>query len=327
MPGLVGTLLIFPAGRGFGSAATPLNAGSAMAVPAAARNRTTAAESLNFELPTADLDLQVQIEARVAVSGHENDVGGPWKAFATTSVVFEPRPNQTVLPLLISDTLHGLPAPSVANYGTSLQEARKRYPLAEAGFIVNPAIPLPASNGLLGFAYDLSNSDNWGFFLVDLMWRSFAFSSTATGGVRTALVPRNGGGLTDGAGNPIPMYALNGIAAPRVGGLPPTMIAQAGLTGTFAHELGHCAGLGHAPCPAPPGMPGSGGCSDPPDGIDARLPGGTDEVGFDAPAGTVIEMGRGELMSYCGDRSRCPGPTRWPSIVTWDILFNGLPIV
>ena len=46
------------------------------------------AESLNFELPIADLDGQVRIDAQVAVSGHENDVGGPWKAFATTSVVF-----------------------------------------------------------------------------------------------------------------------------------------------------------------------------------------------------------------------------------------------
>ena len=159
------------------------------------------------------------------------------------------------------------------------------------------------------------------------MWRSFAFSPTPTGGVRTALVPRNGGGLTDAAGNPIPMYALNGIASPRVGGLPPTMIAQAMLTGTFAHEMGHCGGLGHAPCPPPPGIPGSGGCSTPPDGIDSRLPGRTDEVGFDVPAAIVIEMGRGELMSYCGDLSQCPGLTRWPSIATWDILFNGPPMI
>ena len=327
MPSLVGTLTVFPVGRGFGSTATPLNAGSAMAVPAAARNRAMVAESLNFELLTADLDGEVRIEAQVSVSGHENDVGGPWKAFGTTSVIFQPRPNQTVLPLLITDTLNALPAPSKAAYDASLQEARKRFPLAEAGFIVNPEIPLPALNGLLGFAYNLSSSFDWGFFLIDLMWRSFAFSPTATGGVRTALVPRNGGGLTDAAGNSIPQYAMNGIASPRVGGLPPTMIAQAMLPGTFAHEMGHCAGLGHAPCPPPPGTPGSGDCSDPPDGIDSRLPGGTDEVGFDVPAGTVIELGRGELMSYCGDQSRCAGSTRWPSIATWDILFNGLPII
>ena len=38
-----------------------------------------------------------------------------------------------------------------------------------------------------------------------------------------------------------------------------------------------------------------------------------------------IENGRGEMMSYCGDSSRCPGTTRWPSITTWDILFDTLP--
>jgi hypothetical protein len=151
-------------------------------------------------------------------------------------------------------------------------------------------------------------------------------SPTPVDGIRTALVPRNPGGLIDAAGNPIPPYRVNGIALPRDGLLPPAMISQAGLTGTFAHEMGHTQGLGHAPCPAPPGTPGSGDCNDPPDGIDPLLPGSTDEVGFDVPAGNVIESGRGEFMSYCGDFARCGGPTRWPSIATWDILFDGLPI-
>ena len=44
------------------------------------------------------------------------------------------------------------------------------------------------------------------------------------------------------------------------------------------------------------------------------------------PANTLIPAGRGELMSYNGDTSRCPGPTRWPSIALWDLLFDSLGI-
>ena len=85
------------------------------------------------------------------------------------------------------------------------------------------------------------------------------FSPTPTGGVRTAVVPNNGGGLVDAAGNARPAYAVNGIALPRQAPtLPPVFLAQAGLTGTYAHELGHTFRLDHAPCPPLPGMPGTG---------------------------------------------------------------------
>jgi hypothetical protein len=325
VPDIIGSVTVFPVGRGFGTSGTPLTTGEA--VPAASRSRANPAHSVTIELPPAELNGQVRIDAQVAVPGHEMDVGGPWKAFASITVTFTPRPAQTVLPLLVSDPTFALPAPSLAAYTTSLQEAVKRFPFAEPplGWIVNPAIPIPARNAF-GGARNLSNEVDFALLLVDIMWMSFAFSRTPVGGLRTAVVPRNGGGLTDSAGNPIPQYALNGIASPRVGGLAPTMICQAGLTGTFAHEMGHSGGLNHAPCPAPPGMPGSGGCSEPPADIDARLPGRTEDVGFDVPAGSVIPTGRGEIMSYCGDSSQCPGTTRWPSIVTWDTLFNSPPI-
>jgi hypothetical protein len=267
----------------------------------------------------------VRIDAQVWVDGHEADFGGPWKAFASTTVAFQPRPTQEVLPILVSDFQNLIAAPTMPAFNTSLQESRKRYPLAEDGFIVHPSINIAASDAL-GNPYNLASDFDWGRLLFDIAIMVFLFPSTPTGGVRAALVPRDDGTLTDAAGNPIQPYAVNGMGSPRVGGVAPAFVCQAGLPGTFAHEMGHSCGLNHAPCPAPPGTPGSGDCMDPPSGIDSRLPGSTEDVGMDVPAGTVIPTGRGELMSYCGDLSRCPGATRWPSIATWDLLFNTLPI-
>ena len=133
----------------------------ARAVPAASRDRGNPAHSLDIELPLAELRGAVRLEARVAVAGHENDVGGPWTAFATTTVTFLDQPTQVVLPMPVSDPLNGLPAPSVAAFNTSLQEARKRYPVAESGWIINPPIPLQ-SRDRFGNAYDLSTTTDWG---------------------------------------------------------------------------------------------------------------------------------------------------------------------
>jgi hypothetical protein len=121
-------------------------------------------------------------------------------------------------------------------------------------------------------------------------------------------VPRDPGNLRG-------PYALNGMGFPRFGATMPALVAQAGLRGTFAHEMGHTFSVNHAPC-----------CTNFWDNIDGRLPGGTEDVGFDVPANTVIPAGRGELMSYCGDTSRCPGSTRWPSIALYEILFKSLGI-
>jgi hypothetical protein len=336
VPGIVGNVVVYPQGRGFGTSGTPVTTGGALAVPAMSRSRANPLHSFDVELPIAELDGQVRIEAQVWVAGHEADVGGPWRASTSTTVDFHPQPSQEVLPILLTDGLNGLPAPTLAAWNTSLQEARKRYPLAETGFRINPPLTLPASNPF-GSPYDLSKPGDWGFLLNDIRTIAFVFPSTPVGGIRTAMVPRNGGGLldaagnripplTDAAGNPIPPYAVNGMGQARSAGIAPGFICQAELAGTNPHEMGHTFALGHAPCPAPPGTPGTLDCKDPPVGIDSRLPGTTDEVGYDVPAGVVIENGRGELMSYCGDLSRCPGATRWPSIVTWDLLFDHLPV-
>jgi hypothetical protein len=325
VPHIVGWVVAIPVLLGSGNFGTPVPGVDAQAVPAAIRNRANAAHSVNFELPSALLAGQVVIVAGVAVAGHETDRGGPYTATAAVTVTFSAQPAQMVLPMLVADTLNGIPRPTMQEFTASLLEARKRYPLSELGWAVNPGIDLDARNRF-GSSYNLASSVDWGRLLEDIQMMLLLFRSTPTGGVRTAIVPSNDGTRTDAAGNPIPKYALNGFGRTRSAPtLPPALICQAGLTGTYAHEFGHTCGLGHAPCPPPPGTPGTMDCNDPPADIDARLPGRTDEVGFDVVAGTVIENGRGELMSYCGDQSRCSGATRWPSIATWDILFDTLP--
>ena len=59
--------------------------------------------------------------------------------------------------------------------------------------------------------------------------------------------------------------------------------------GIIAHELGHNFGLRHAPCGDP-------------DGIDINFPysdGGIGVHGFDAQAGTIVDVNHKDLMSYC----------------------------
>jgi hypothetical protein len=330
-----GKVVVYPQGGGYGKAATPVTSATALAVPASSRDRGNARHSFTVELPLEELDGQVRVEAQVWMLGHEADHSGPWNALGSTTVTFNPTPSQVVLPLLLTDRLYMLPAPTLAAYTASLGEALKRFPLAEVGgFTVNPELTLPASNPT--GAYDLSQFSDWGRLANDIAAILFLFSSSAVGGIRTALLPHNDGTLKDGAGNPIPAYAINGYGISRAGALAPAFLCQAFVGSSFAHELGHTFAIGHAPCPAPPGTPGSGDCMDPPDHIDSRLPPRTEEVGFDVRARVVIPAGRGELMSYCGDFTRCPdgpidpltgtGLASWPSIALWDLLYDHMGI-
>ena len=319
-PGVTGRITVFPVGgnQGFGSGA-PWSPGTVAARPAATMNRDDPTHSLQFELPVALITGAVDLHVRVFVAGHENDIGGDYVASATTRVTFTASAAQEVLPFLIADPIWGLPAPTLAQFNNSLQGARSRYPISETGFVVNP--PIAFATASFGRARDLTAALGWQLLLGELTTMIFLFPNTPVGGVRAGVVPRDPGTLTDPDGNQV-NYALNGIAMPRVLLSIPSQLSQNGLQGTFAHELGHAIGIGHAPCPPP-----CAGCDcTPPAGIDARLPGGTDDTAMDVPARSVIEAGRGELMSYCGDTSQCPGATRWPSIATWNIILGSLPI-
>lgn len=82
------------------------------------------------------------------------------------------------------------------------------------------------------------------------------------------------------------------------------LISRAGVLDTFAHELTHCHGVGHADCGNPPDL-------------DDRLPASRiEETGVDVYNYEIHEEGVGELMSYC-DHS-----IRWPSVALWNILMD-----
>jgi hypothetical protein len=118
-------------------------------------------------------------------------------------------------------------------------------------------------------------------------------------------------------------YNLNGLGT---SGGTPRFLSRATYRATFAHEMGHCFGIGH------------GGCSDNPPlptGIDPTLPLATEDMGADVANGVLIPVGTAELMTYCtpnwSGQFSCAAPVpaanyqdRWPSINFWNRIFNAL---
>src|SRR5712691_7445299 len=167
MPNVVGRATAFPVGGGqgfdLGAAWAP---GSVDARPAATMNRNVQSHSLNFDLPANLAAGTVKIEVRVVVKGHENDVGGPFVGFGATTVAFQTQPTQQVLPFLVADPLLGLPAPTLAQFFTSLGGAIVRYGIADTGFIVNP--PQAFSTVIGTNIRPLTSSIGWSLTLLDL---------------------------------------------------------------------------------------------------------------------------------------------------------------
>ena len=101
-------------------------------------------------------------------------------------------------------------------------------------------------------------------------------------------------------------------------------LAQARLRATFAHEMAHTLGVGHAPC-TDPGKKF-------PEGIDPNLPGATEPgvFGWRPSDGKLMPPNWSELMSYCtptptfGDGTVAIYDDRWPSVALWNILLDQL---
>jgi len=280
-PGVRGTLAVVDASGtaiGAGSPLTP----SIVAQPDGRASRSNFTHSVNFELPLVGLDGIVRLDAHLEV------VGGGRAADATRTVAFQSRPPQPIQPILLTD---GGLAPTMDDFITTLNAGRKRWPAAEAGFVLNPT-------ALTGTVTENLTQDGGWDALLGRVAGMMLLGPTA---LRVALVPDR----TD--------YANNGIG--RSGGIPgpPAFVGKRLFGATFAHELAHVYGVGHAPCP-PPGANGA------PANVDSRLPAGTETEGVDVEAAAIVEAGRSELMTYCGDQAR------WVSIALWDMLFDRGPV-
>jgi len=261
--------------------------------------------SLNFELPIGSLSGSAEIIVNAWVKGHEDEIL-QWTAHASTNIYFNQSAERILVRILVRDGNLNIAAPTVAQYNTSVQGARTRFPIQENGFIIHIA----AGYETITSNHNLGTDAGWENLLDDIDDIADEFEDWNQ--IWTALVPND------------TSYSLNGIS--MEGDEYPRLAAQAELQATFAHELGHTRGVGHAVSTA---------CGRSPLNIDANLPGGTEDIGMDVRGRQLIPESTSELMSYCTPNwtgftscgSAYPTATyqdRWPSIVLWNKLFNEL---
>lgn len=291
--GVAGMLRVVDADTGLEllNNASPLNVGGAMVAPTTAESdRNIGAHSLNFRVPgILLLSTRVRFEARAFVKGHELD-GGGWVADRAVTVEIPARRDpQLIEPILIGETVSGdgIP-PSFAEFVSTLQGAIDRLPI--------PSFTL-ASPRTIATSRDLATLDGWKGLLFDL--HNWAGTSSQYPGIIVGLVKFNGAHPIGGIGIQRYFFAHR-----------PKFISNPDPV-TFAHEMVHSFGISHANC----GNVGSAT-------VDGRLPpnGLSDEAGANVTTGGIVPAGRGELQSYCG------GTSRWPSVATYDIVYDNMPI-
>lgn len=285
-------------------------------IPAAARtvgatfadaDRSRTRHALVFVAPgwTMDGDVTMRVTAKVAgLPGFGADTPG---TSGSRIVKAERGGTLTVVRLRMSLTNPAHPAaePSVADWQASSLGTQDRYPLGDAGMLVR----VPATGDVLSTNHFLGNRADrqptgWEDALDDL--DDYADRFDDFNSIFACTVP-----------------ALKS----RINGIAPLendrrcFLAKARLRATFAHEMAHTLGVGHAPC------------SDPgkafPEGIDGRLPATTEPgvVGWRPSDRRLMAPMWSELMSYCTPTGRRPKPTyddRWPSVALWNILLDQL---
>jgi hypothetical protein len=288
-------------------AAAPITVGATFADS----DRSATAHALMFVVPGAlmDGDVTMRVVAKVAgLPGFGTDTPGT----SGSRVVQAKRAGTLIvvpLRMSLSNPAHPMPEPSMPAWQASAVGTQDRYPLGDTDMWV--AVPAAGdvlnTNHYLGIRAD-GKTTGWEDALDDLddyadRYNDFNF-------IFACVVP---------AGN----FALNGIAHAANDRPWPLendrrcFLAQSGLRATFAHEMAHTLGVGHAPC----GDPGKKF----PTGIDPNLPGATEPgvVGWRPSDGRLIPPRWSELMSYCtppsGDRD-----DRWPSVALWNILLDQL---
>jgi hypothetical protein len=264
-------------------------AGAITARPSGDIDRDEMEHTLNFEIPwdllpsgAVELEVTVWVESDVDGNNHQNDsryVSRYKDVHDSTVFALHLQGGVAMVRVLIADNNLGNAAPSVTDYFGTVEGAETRYPVGINGF----SFFIAPGNTQINTNRNLTTTAGWEDLLMDLV--DIAGGYQNNGEIWTGLVPND------------VSYDLNGIAWDRY------CISRTGLLDTFAHELTHCHGVGHADCGNPTGL-------------DDRLPDRIEETGVDVYDYEIHEEGVGELMSYC-DR-----PRRWPSVALWNILMD-----
>lgn len=269
-------------------------------------DRSGFAHALVFKVPGSlmDGDVTMRVSAKVGgLPGFGTDTPGT----SGSRLVHAGRQGiLVVVPLRmgLTNPAHPRTEPSVADWTASSVGTQDRYPLGDADMWV----AVPATGNVLSTNHFLGKDKGWEDALDDL--DDYADRYNNFDWIFACTVP---------AGN----FALNGISHAANDRPWPLendrrcFLSQSRLRATFAHEMAHTLGVGHAPC-ADPGTKF-------PEGIDPNLPGATEPgvVGWRPSDGALMGSPWSEVMSYCTPSSGLYDD-RWPSVALWNILISRL---
>ena len=292
--GLRATLLAENLDTGTVTNCGPPWGGSGVAV--SSPNRDLLTDSTNFDVPPSACTGNVRFTAVVELPGPTGAPPVSWATGATT-VSFTAKPQQEILPFLISDPLVTVAQPTLAGLMAAMAGPAEQQPFPQGGMTFNPPIAfgLAAWESLTPGVF-LS----WQRLVARLSTMIFLFPSTPVGGIRVGAVPAE------------PTYPWGGMAFPRVGLTVPSMVAKqgAGNEDLWVHELGHAFGLLHMNCSGPAGTPAGP--------YDWRLVLTISDPGVNVVRRTIVPTGSPEAMTYC--------VPPWPSIEHWDHFYNSIPV-
>lgn len=314
---VTGTLLVERGGVVVASfpAAAPVTVGPTFADA----DRSGTAHALMFTVPGALMDGDVTMRVRAKVAGLPG-FGSETPGTSGSRTVHIERGGVVVVVQLrmgLTNPAHPMPVPTVADWQASAVGTQDRCPLGDADMWV--AVPATgdvlSTNHFLAKRADPDDLSGWEDALDDL--DDYADRYNSFEWIFACVVPAGSFALSgiSHAANDRPWPLENDRRC---------FLSQAGLRATFAHEMAHTLGVGHAPC-ADPGTKFPKGIDF--DWINLRpsLPGATEPgvVGWRRSDGKLMPPMWSELMSYCTPAG-ATRDDRWPSVALWNILRDKL---
>ena len=145
-------------------------------------DRDVLGDSINFDVPLAACDGNVQFRATVTQPGPAASSAAP--ASGSVNVSFAPLGKQEFLPFLVTDPSSALPTPTMGGFYSCLAGPESAHPFPDNGFTINP--PLAHT---LAAAESLRVPANWTWLVMRLSTMLFLFPSQPVAGVRMAVVP------------------------------------------------------------------------------------------------------------------------------------------